>query len=282
MSNISLATSTNSRVDSAAKHIVVARICTDFYTQFVPTASELLDKSDDYMARRDEICLGIGRPFNPDMGFSHADNKAYVPVITNVGVLSAVASSVAQYYTELYDARTIEEAEECCKRSARVRGHAYFPSELFFSGISLTEAAAHPNGGDTALSTMIGGLKTIRNGRFPMYAGDLVMWYFEFEADAGVFEPNGKRVNKNAAHDYGEHIRNVGDASVVDLLTKRKRDHEYAEIAHSKKLVYPKPYLPGLDGKGVSPMDKRRVFGIVLGYASPYDHVDIMICRQSL
>ena len=75
MSNISLASSTGSRVDSAAKHIIVTRLCTDFYTQFLPTAGELLDKKNDYMARRDEICLGIGRPFNPRMGFSHADNK---------------------------------------------------------------------------------------------------------------------------------------------------------------------------------------------------------------
>eukprot|EP00961_Rhodomonas_salina_P191737 2587373-Rhodomonas_salina.2 len=68
MSNISLASATGSRVDSAAKHIVVARLCTDFYTQFIPTAHELLDKKLDYMARRDEICLGIGRPFNSKMG----------------------------------------------------------------------------------------------------------------------------------------------------------------------------------------------------------------------
>jgi hypothetical protein len=130
---------------------------------------------------------------------------------------------------------------------------------------------------------MIGGLKTIRNGRFPMYAGDVVMWYFEFEADAKVFQENGERMpRRGEAHNYEANIRNVSDASVIDILDKRKRDHEYAEIALTKKLVYPKPYLPGLDGKGASPMDKRRVFGIALGYASPYDLVDIMICRQSL
>lgn len=181
MSNISLASATGSRVDSAAKHIVVARICTDFYTQFLPTSQELLDKKLDYMARRDEICLGIGRPLNDKLGFSHADNKAYIPVITNVGVLQNNASTVPNFYTSLYDARTIEQAMQIAKTAARVRGQQYFPSELFFSGISLTQAFAHPHTGDTALSTMIGGMKTIRNGRFPMYAGDLVMWYFEFE-----------------------------------------------------------------------------------------------------
>eukprot|EP00961_Rhodomonas_salina_P169604 2285404-Rhodomonas_salina.1 len=38
-------------------------------------------------------------------------------------------------------------------------------------------------------------------------------------------------------------------------MDKRKRDHEYAEIARTKKLVYPKPYLCGLDGKGALGLD---------------------------
>ena len=58
MSNISLASSTGSRLDSAAKHIIVARICADFYTPFINNSTELQDKKNDYMARRDEICLG--------------------------------------------------------------------------------------------------------------------------------------------------------------------------------------------------------------------------------
>ena len=110
------------------------------------------------------------------MGFSHADNKAYVPVITNVGVLHNNNSTVANYYVRLYDARTIDEVTELARSPARVRGQPYYPSELFFSGISLTQAFAHHHTGDTALSTMIGGMKTIRNGRFPCYAGDLIMW----------------------------------------------------------------------------------------------------------
>jgi len=113
MSNISLASSTGSRVDSAAKHIVVGRLSADFYSQFLASSQDLLDKKNDYMARRDEICLGIGRPFNPKFGFSHADNKAYVPVLTNVAVLQQNQSTVADFYVRLYDARTIEEVYPC-------------------------------------------------------------------------------------------------------------------------------------------------------------------------
>ncbi len=98
-----------------------------------------------------------------------------------------------------------------------------------------------------------------------------------------VFQENGERMPRtDAKFSYDDNIKNTQDASVIDLMQKRKRDHEYAETAKTKKFVYPKPYIPGLDGKGVSPLDKRRVFGMVLGYSSAYDMVDVMICRQSL
>jgi hypothetical protein len=107
--------------------------------------------------------------------------------------------------------------------------------------------------------------------------------YFEFEANSGVFLENGERKARNANdYNYVRNVANTTDASVIDIMDKRKRDHEYAEVANTKSLVYPKPYIPGIDGKGASPMDKRRVFAKALGYAAPYDLVDIMIARQSL
>eukprot|EP00961_Rhodomonas_salina_P202911 2737405-Rhodomonas_salina.2 len=220
MSNISLASATGSRVDSAAKHIIVARVCTDFYSQFLPNAQELLDKKADYMARRDEICLGIGRPFSEKLGFSHADNKAYIPIITNVAVLQNGSNALARYYTELYDARTPEQADQLGKKPVKMRGQNYYPSELYFAGISLTQAFAHPHSGDTALSSMIGGLKTIQNGRFPVYANDRIMWYFEFEAENEVFDRDGRRKKLDAdAYSYSSNIKAVGDASNVDKMT---------------------------------------------------------------
>jgi hypothetical protein len=62
---------------------------------------------------------------------------------------------------------------------------------------------------------------------------------------------DGTRVPLGPRHSYDTNIAQVRDASVVDIMDKRKRDHEYAEIARTKKLVYPKPYIPGLDGKGI-------------------------------
>ncbi len=89
--------------------------------------------------------------------------------------------------------------------------------------------------------------------------------YFEFEADAGVFLENGERKPKNGNdYNYARNMQNTTDPSVLDIMDKRKRDYEYAEIANTKKLVYPKPYIPGIDGQGASPMDKRRVFAKVI------------------
>eukprot|EP00961_Rhodomonas_salina_P238850 3227783-Rhodomonas_salina.3 len=175
MSNISLASATGTRADSAAKHIIVARICTDFYTQFLRNAGDLLQDKQTFLAARDEICLGVGRPFNAQMGFSHAENKAYVPVITNVAVLKNEKSKVSDFYVDIYDARTMRETKEIAKHAAPMPGGGYYPSELFFAGIALTQAFAHPHSGDTALSSMIGGIKTIQNGRFPCCPGDEIM-----------------------------------------------------------------------------------------------------------
>lgn len=65
-------------------------------------------------------------------------------------------------------------------------------------------------------------------------------------------------------------------------MLKRKRDHEYAELASTKQLIYPKPFLKKIDGNGVSLMDERRVFARAIGYAAPYDLVDLQISRQSI
>jgi len=58
-------------------------------------------------------------------------------------------------------------------------------------GYANTLGWAHPNTGDTMSTIMIGGLRTVMNGDFEVYTGDLLMWYWPFELDC--FEPDGKR-----------------------------------------------------------------------------------------
>ena len=50
-------------------------------------------------------------------------------------------------------------------------------------GVSLGTAWAHPSSGDTVASVMIGGLRTVQNGAFPVHTNDLICIYFDDERD---------------------------------------------------------------------------------------------------
>ena len=91
---------------------------------------------------------------------------------------------MGRWYIKYYDCRSKEERVAHCASSCVVKGQAYFPSELYFAGMVVSEAEADPMNGDTALTLMIGGKITVKNGRFPIMTGDTVMWYFEEEAEA--------------------------------------------------------------------------------------------------
>jgi hypothetical protein len=55
--------------------------------------------------------------------------------------------------------------------------------EFYVVGISLGTAWAHPSTGDTVASVMIGGLRTVQNGAFPIHTNDLICIYFDDERD---------------------------------------------------------------------------------------------------
>lgn len=58
-------------------------------------------------------------------------------------------------------------------------------------GYANTLGWAHPQSGDTMSTVMIGGLRTVLNGDFEVYTGDVLMWYWPFEKEC--FEANGRR-----------------------------------------------------------------------------------------
>jgi hypothetical protein len=64
-------------------------------------------------------------------------------------------------------------------------------SDHFTVGFANTLGYAHANSGDTMTSVMIGGLRTVMNGDFEVFPGDLVQFYWSFERDD--FEPDGRR-----------------------------------------------------------------------------------------
>ena len=62
--------------------------------------------------------------------------------------------------------------------------------DFYVVGISLGTAWAHPSSGDTVASVMIGGLRTVLNGAFPVHTNDLLCVYFDDERDFFEVSPH--------------------------------------------------------------------------------------------
>ena len=89
----------------------------------------------------------------------------------------------------------------------------------------MSDAEADPIHHDNALTLMIGGKITIKNGRYSIEAGEEVMWYFEEEAEAGMFDDNGLRVKR---------ISNVGDNGDVEYVNPAFAFQHVAEFVLCK------------------------------------------------
>lgn len=141
-------------------------------------------------------------------------NAAYPRVISNLGSLSddvntRTAISMIRFMNHY--ARTISERQkiinffhedhyvapsritggvradlpaDCCAFKALTGGgmgtkkYMKMMNDYFTVGYSNTVGYAHPNTGDTMTSVMIGGLRTVMNGDFEIFPGDLVQFYW--------------------------------------------------------------------------------------------------------
>lgn len=275
---VSLGNATNSLADTSARHTIVCRVSTDMYNMLVDPASVISQKGD-FRTVRFEIALGLGRAFNKELGMSPAiSRKGPAPVITNVAPLSSRRhDDLMSWYIKLYDCRTYDEIREHIKTNCIVKGQSFFPCELYFAGFVMSDAQGHPINGDTAVTLFVGGIITVMNGRFPIIAGDEVQWYFEDEADAGLFDDAGDRVPRPE----GEPT-NTEEITPLDAYSMKVRSHPYGERALTKKVVYVKAFRSGIDGNGSTLMDKRRVFAVAELDAGPFEKVDLKVSRQSI
>ena len=176
-----------------------------------------------------------------------------------------------------------------------------YMNDHFAVGFANTLGYAHANSGDTMTSVMIGGLRTVMNGDFEIFAGDLVQFYWSFERDD--FEQDGRRKAYMNLWD-GETPCNV-DPSIVEKTSGRKRDANgdqvgpswqtppdaqirqahydlsYGQRRDRQKIVAKiKPYFR--DDAHPRLMDWYRVFGVAIASARPNEMCDIKISRQSM
>jgi hypothetical protein len=272
---VGLANATNSNTDTSARIHITGRVCLDVYNSLIDP-NMVRNNKHEYRAIKEEIALGIGRPFN-NMGISYTDCKGLVPVFTNVAVLNNnKTDDLMSWYIKFYDCRSKQERIEHARTSCVVKGLAYFPSELFFAGIVLSDGEADPIHGDNALTLMIGGKITLLNGRFPVQTGDVMQWYLEEEADANLFDETGMRRPRAVGLPT-----NTTSVKPISHEETKIRDHSYAERAQMKRVVLVKPYLEGLDDLGATRGDKSRIIGIAELRANKYERVDIKIQRMS-
>ena len=275
---VSLANATNTRVDTAALHTVVYRVCTDMYNSLVDPNLVVANKGD-FRTERFEIALSIGRTFHSDFGIGPIMSRmGPAPVITNIAPLSNNRSDdLMSWYIKWFDCRTHAEMERHRQTTCVVKGQKYYPFELNFAGFVLSDAQGHHLNGDTAVTLMTGGMVTVRNGRFPIKAGDDVQWYFEEEADAGVFDKDGARVPRSE-----NEPTETAPITPLDKQSLKIRSHPYGERALTKRVVFIKRFVPCIAGKGSTLLDKRRVFAKATSDAGPLEQADIKIGPQSL
>jgi hypothetical protein len=263
---VGMANALNTNTDTSARVHTTARTCLSLYNSLADPNLVASNKAA-FRAQREEIALGIGRPFSP-MGVSY-EQRGLPAIVTNTAVFNTgKPEDFIRWMIRFYDCRNRRERVAHCATSCSVKGQAYFPSELYFAGIVISDGEADPMHGDTALTLMIGGKVTIKNGHYSIQTGDAVQWYFDEEQEAGRFDAEGLRVRRAAT---------TSDQPIDYIMTpkskemKKVRDFAYAERALLKRPALIKPCLMGLDGRGATRADSLRCFAIACSNAGPWE-----------
>ena len=310
---------TGTRVDTSCRHNQQCRVSTDDMLQFTlpqRDQDELQRQKYRYCIHKDEFVVGIARPWVPNEARKRANN-AYPRVISNLGALQL--SNDGKYILMMINymnhyARSIAERKKIIDwfktpAAAGVAAHPpYFTalekpqlvnyihciSDMIPVGYANTIGYAHPNTGDTMVTVNIGGLRTVQNGDFEVFTGDILQWYWPFELDC--FKPNGERkkyldewngdVPPNVPPGFDPDARAVTSFNTrsLDPAADTRRDfaaRQYGQPADRPKVVARiKPYWR--DDQNPRIYDTYRVFAIAISCARPHEAVDIKISRQAV
>jgi len=325
----SLAAATSTNLDSACKHIQQCRISYDHMLDFVGNPYELQRNKMQYCVHKDEVVVGVSRPWAketvrslPPSAYPRVlsclgditlkdDYKDVLKMIKYIGHFSTSIRKREQIITQMKTrpAHTVDHYNPGGghvhyldhEDGTRAELFKHIPKMFDFYpvGIANTLGYAHPNSGDTMTSVMIGGLRTVMNGDFEVYAGDLIQWYWTFEKDC--FHPiTGKRKSITDAagnvHDGWDpevDYQLAFGAAAGPQLTERdnqRRLHNDLQYGRdpidkrpadkSKNVARIKPYIR--DDEQPRIYDWFRVFGVAINSARPNEMLDIKINRQSM
>ena len=331
----SLATATSTRVDSACKHMQQCRVSYDHMLDFVGSASELERNKMQFCVHKDEMTIGVARPWNPEApAMRKLPLSAYPRVISNLGNIttSNEYEPAVKMIKYLYHFSTsIQKRKQIITQMSTLKGHTvphhplpgvvpYFDDEKgtplnlskFMSkmydfypvGFSTTLGYAHPNSGDTMTTVMIGGLRTVMNGDFEVYAGDIIQWYWTFERNCFRSDGSRKGITYTPPGGGGPVVCDGNDPEIdytptapvppaamnSDPYNETRRHHNDFQYGVDKDKKGPaskalhvariKPYIRDDDQPRL--YDWFRVFAIAISSARPNELVDIKIGKQSL
>jgi hypothetical protein len=309
MSGPGLPMITGTRIDSASKHQIACRIDFERMLSWVGYDHMVMQREKHrYCMKENDLAIGCGQPIrNNEPQRTSTRNKAYPSIVVTLAEMqpAAVNYLVALYHNCLNMAerdRFVEDVERTVDRWVGPMGNLELAKkqiqempEFFMVGVSVGTAWAHPNSGDNVATVMIGGLRTILNGAFPVQCNDEVMWYWEEERPC--FRADGRRIQRKIEPASGilvsKDVDNFVEGNLaMDADDERRRkffdrgNGNYSapsrdgNIKGKQRVAYPKPFR--YDDENERIYDRRRVFAKALCSARPFEPVDIMICRQSL
>lgn len=316
----SLASATSTRVDSACKHHQQCRVSTDHMIYYLKDrdAEELKRNKYRYCVHKDELVIGVGRAWDSTT-VRRVTNAAYPRVVSNLGMICELDGQIPmKMIKHLYHyARNVKErnhiieffrgdkhvksdiSTEMFKAIPEKRegeGHIMgtndclnYMYDFYTVGYAQTLGWAHPDTGDTMTTVMIGGMRTVMNGDFEVFSGDVLQWYWCFERDC--FDKNGKRLEYK--DDWRGEVPPLQDPALTPAqqwklqgkgqLRKDFNDRQYGQVPKAgippKVVACIKPYVTDEDNPRI--YDWHRVFAVAVSSARPHEMVDIKISRQS-
>jgi hypothetical protein len=276
----SIAQYTGTRIDSSAKHIVACKVNGKVFEKLGNNVKQLTDDKFRYAMQKDELVLSVALMTDEDImrGIDRTFQRtfvkhAYPPVITTLGdkLTNEHKDAIREYYRNL----SFDNEDDGIVYDKNGVNH-FFPFKFDFVGVSVGTAYASDLTGDPVGSVLIGGMMTVLNGHFPCYTGELVQWYFDFEAEE--FDENGKRrllpapPNPAVRHDIRHPVQG--------------REHWYQQRmfgAHADKnrgkqnMALIKPFRKLQNQRNYAYGDKVRVIGRIVNGGQPWEPIDIFL-----
>ena len=305
MANI--ATSTSTRIDSAARHQVAVKTSYEHLVSWVGFEQVRLQKEKQaFCVHKDDLAIGVSRPVRKnENGRGNQRNKAYPNVVSTLAAMEPAARNYLIYLW--HNAKTFQERDSFIRFVER-RMDQWDPNmneiakkqitempEFFFVGVSVGMAYAHPLSGDTVCTAMIGGMKTIQNGAFDIDTGDSLHWIWEVEFP--MFDKDGKRFdqfNQPSNQAVAEFVNGHEPKFETDAARRKQwaergngvfnnsaMDGGNSTYNGKRNVAFPKSLRPGRDNE-YRLGDRIRVFGRAMSSARPWEMVDVCISRQSL